>query len=1078
MGARVGVAEDHVKRELLLASGRRVDLETRQVWSPDGTSVPLTGIETALLSFLSEHGDRPADRDELLMEVWGWSPGVITRTIDNAVRRLRVKIEADPARPRALITAFGEGYRLVLHEAVVETTRSIAFAWRVSGFETLKVRSPELAGEVLSVLATILGDEVYGSRPILWYPDARDALVTAGRAIAGLVDADWSSALLHDPCCDPPPAAGRWRGPRLAVGIADASGDEAGTAADRAWALAIAAHGGSALAPATLARAAATDLVVSPVGGHDLGDGLRVPLVRIVPRALADRTFPPPRTRALLRTNLVPEVAAFVGRRRELAALRACVTRPGLVTLHGPAGAGKTRLIQALGLDRAPHFSGSGGGVWFVDLATCSDEGDVLAAVAAVIGVPLDPEGDVPADRAQVGRALNNLGSVLVILDNVEQVAEGARSAVETWLKQAPSARFFATSRVPMAVPGEVVVPLPPLDLDEAVALFFLRALAARPDSVDPVDDRAIALDIVRRLEGNALAVELAAARVGLLAPADLLHRLDDHLLQWRAASPDVASRQASLQAAIAWSWDLLDHHERSLLCGLALFPAGTAPRALDAILGEVGQYLSRLVDHALVRVDEFTDGERRVRLAIPVRVFALAQPDPQRALRQKAFAAYFVEHAAHLGRELAAGTSGAAVRLQREVENLRSAFRWATEEDPPCAARLALALVPALAPRGPHEGLLEILGLTLDLPGVPKPLRADVFRARGIQRVFRLDLDGADEDLRAACRNAENDAERVAQALVVRAGLAQRRGQSDLAEMLLGTALRLGVGGAVGGQVLAASARFKGAQGLVSAARAVGTEAREALSAASRALEAADLDVDLAAWCSMGGDLGQARSFLASALRVAREHGDLRLQVRVLAWSGHIEHDAGNLDDAHRILEEAHQLAIRLGDRRRAAACLGHLGAIYAEQQDGRAIGLLDAAVADLAGGADVKLEALFLAWRASAQLREGRLASALEDFRRALTWAEGDRRLETRLRIRAAWVVAASGRPAEATGVWEKALDEDLSTADPAAALAARIALGHPSGPPEPHWGVEARLAFNQRQALGLSTPGTRRI
>src|SRR5262249_32690530 len=194
-----------------------------------------------------------------------------------------------------------------------------------------------------------------------------------------------------------------------------------------------------------------------------------------------------------------------------------------LVSLVGPGGVGKTRLAREFGRgDARPH--GSEGGVWFCDLTDARSAVDVAACVARALDLGPDAS-TVDGGTSRLRRAPRHRSRVVVILDNFEQVATHAGVTLRRWLKEAPAARFLVTSREPLGLVEEVRHELTPLTVDDAVALFTARAAAVRPGWTPSADDGAAIAAIVRRLDALPLAIELAAARSGVLTPVGLLPR-------------------------------------------------------------------------------------------------------------------------------------------------------------------------------------------------------------------------------------------------------------------------------------------------------------------------------------------------------------------------------------------------------------------------------------------------------------------------------------------------------------------------------------------------------------------------
>lgn len=285
----------------------------------------------------------------------------------------------------------------------------------------------------------------------------------------------------------------------------------------------------------------------------------------------------------------------LLGRGHELDHLDTLVdSEARLITLLGPGGIGKTRLAMAFAARRAGE-----GETRTCDL-TQADRGIALVeAVAKTLGVTLT--GGQESGTERIGRALYERDEVLLVLDNLEQVAEEAGAILTRWLEAAPGLTILCTSRVQLAVPAEVLMQLDPLDILDAVDLLVDRASRAGATNLT---DRVALQHIAARLDGMPLALEIAAARLTLLTPADLVQRLDARL----DVSHGAAGRHATLRKTIDWSWDLLDPVEKSAFAQCAVFQQSFTVSAAEAVLHlgsgapTVEVVLGRLRRHSLLR--------------------------------------------------------------------------------------------------------------------------------------------------------------------------------------------------------------------------------------------------------------------------------------------------------------------------------------------------------------------------------------------------------------------------------------------------------------------------------------------
>ena len=316
-------------------------------------------------------------------------------------------------------------------------------------------------------------------------------------------------------------------------------------------------------------------------------EGLVVP----DPRALAGKG-----ESAALPTNLPEPGGQLVGRAADLAALIELVRNNRLVTITGPGGTGKTRLLVELGRTVTPEFLD---GVSFAALADVTDPTGFVPALAEALDVK-------EAEGRTLGEGIVSLigeRNALLLLDNFEQIVTAA-AEVARMIERCPGLRVMTTSRTPLRIAAELEYPLAPLDIDAAVVLFRERA-----GSFELTAENAEAVGaICRRLDGLPLAVELAAARVRLLAPDELLERLDRALDVLTSGTRDAPERQRTLRATIDWSHSQLTEQEQRLFRRLAVFVGGFTVRDVESACADpdepVLDELESLIDKALVQTD------------------------------------------------------------------------------------------------------------------------------------------------------------------------------------------------------------------------------------------------------------------------------------------------------------------------------------------------------------------------------------------------------------------------------------------------------------------------------------------
>ncbi|WP_128774028.1 BTAD domain-containing putative transcriptional regulator [Actinomyces oricola] len=311
-----------------------------------------------------------------------------------------------------------------------------------------------------------------------------------------------------------------------------------------------------------------------------------------------------------VRRGLQPAPAHFLGRQADVAEVLKALSTHRLVTLTGPGGVGKTTLAQVVAArSRRPA-------VYVIALAEIAPGADVVRAVLDALGGPAPGDGD---PYRSLSGALAQPGTILV-LDNCEHLVDPVADLIGRLLATCPDLRILATSRRALDLAAEHVHRLEPLDAASADRLFRARALAARPGQV--IDDRELK-DLLRRLDGIPLAIELAAARTRTLSVGQIAERLPGRpgLL---TGSRDAPARQRTLSAVIEWSWNLLDAGERRAMARLALLADGFTLHAAEALIGaDAADLLDALVAHCLLVVRD--RGLPRFHMLVTVRDFALA---------------------------------------------------------------------------------------------------------------------------------------------------------------------------------------------------------------------------------------------------------------------------------------------------------------------------------------------------------------------------------------------------------------------------------------------------------------------
>ncbi|MCE0765418.1 AfsR/SARP family transcriptional regulator [Pseudonocardia kujensis] len=354
---------------------------------------------------------------------------------------------------------------------------------------------------------------------------------------------------------------------------------------------------------AALARYESYRRVLADELGTDPGAALRAQQAALLAESAPAR-----------RRGIAAEPNALLGRDGDVAAVLALLHTSRVVTVLGPGGLGKTRLAHAVAARTDTRT------VQVVSLAGVRSGADVAAEVADAVraGGPLAVAA--PDPTSAVAEALGS-GPALLVLDNCEHVLDAAADLVHALVARARDLRVLVTSRAPLNLASESVYPLPQLDPAVTVALFLERARAARPDVALPPTEVAA---LCARLDGLPLAVELAAARVRVLPVGEILRRLDDRFALLRGAGRDRPERHRTLEAVVAWSWNLLDDEARTALRTLAALPGGfTGDTATGLLGGDRIDLLETLVDQSLLRPPDATG---RFRMLETVREFCAAR--------------------------------------------------------------------------------------------------------------------------------------------------------------------------------------------------------------------------------------------------------------------------------------------------------------------------------------------------------------------------------------------------------------------------------------------------------------------
>lgn len=412
-----------------------------------------------------------------------------------------------------------------------------------------------------------------------------------------------------------------------------------------------------------------------------------VDLHQVVGPGLRD-SFPPLRTPPAEQHNLVPPVTELIGRDSALAELSSLVTAHRLVSVVGPGGLGKTRLAIEWGIAHAPEWPD---GVWFADLTAVTDAHAIPEALAAATAAPSEGDGDLM--QAVVGHLRERRCTLLV--DNCEHLLNDVARRVDELLVACPAVHVITTSRESLGLRSERIWRPEPLPATGAASELFCQRAGIEPDDAT----RNAIEQLCQRLDGLPLAIELAAARAEVLSPAEILRRLDNHPNLIASRDPTLDPRHRALQELIEWSYRLLSPAEQASLASLAVFAGGfdldAAVAAIandDVAAYDAAELVWSLLGKSLL-VQDPAGGTTRYRMLMTVRAFARQHLESSGRLPAIATrtARYFLET---LGPQIQKIDPALVSARARELDNLRSLLGDVAPNEPRCAQELAKAIL------------------------------------------------------------------------------------------------------------------------------------------------------------------------------------------------------------------------------------------------------------------------------------------------------------------------------------------------------------------------------------------------
>jgi predicted ATPase/DNA-binding SARP family transcriptional activator len=875
---------------------------------PDGTgsSVPLPAKQRIVLACLLLSANRMVPLDRLIRALWDEPPRTARITVQGYVKDLRNALGDD--RKSRIVTA-GPGYVFNSHDGELDLHRFGKL--RAAGIAD--VRAGDLSGgaeKLRAALALWRGEPLVDVLSSLLQREEVPALTETWLQATELrVTAELALGRQHE-------LTAELRALTAAYPLREKFHEQLMLALYRSGR-----HAEAIDAYRQVQRLLAAELGVHP--GPELRDlhqrmltgdtGLRATSAA-GPRAA---TLGPPRL--VIPGELPIPSTRFIGREREVADVRALLTRPDVrfLTLTGPPGAGKTRLALEVSSAVAGDYRD---GVVVVALGSLSGPAQVMPAIRQALGLP-ETRGR-SALEAVAASCRDRQG--LMVLDNIEHLLAAGQDLADL-VDRCPGLQMLVTSRAAVRIRAEHAFMVPPLRLPgqgeeragelraiPAVELFLERAAAAKPGFEMTTQNAPAVAAICRRLDGLPLALELAAPWVRLLTPQGILSQLESRLELLVGGPRDLPPRQRAMRSALAWSCDLLDGESRTLLRRLAIFQ-GSAP--LDA-LADVCQAsgplpsgilrnLGLLAEHALVLQHDAAGGVARVNLLETVRDYgrellvAAGEYEQTAAAHLEYYAGLSAEFSRH---ERTASEASWLERLRSERDNVRSALRWACETGP---AEAGLRLAASLTRFWIHHGFraegLAWLNCLLEAPGDVEPrVRARALMAAGDVAWRLRDYDQAVTRLHASLEIFEK--------------LDDIRGAADT---------RRALGDAEGYQ-----GNFPEAERLMELAIMAyrGLDERAPLATALG---------NLGIHVSRSGDRRRATALYEEALALYREVEDRVGMAMMLTNLGHQAQLAGNVGLAESRLREAVAVARQLDVPFHLAAALSNLSDIYRERGD-----------------------------------------------------------------------------------------------------------------------------------------------
>ncbi|MDN3355617.1 LuxR C-terminal-related transcriptional regulator [Actinomadura sp. DC4] len=652
--------------------------------------------------------------------------------------------------------------------------------------------------------------------------------------------------------------------------------------------------------------------------------------------------------------NVPAETTSFVGRRHELAEIRKKLAAARLVSLVGPGGVGKTRLAIRTAISLGRGFPG---GVWMAELAELRDP----ALVGNAVMTALDLRDQAATEPPALLRTYLKDKELLLIVDNCEHLLEAAAQLIGEVIRAAPGVRVIATSREPLSVAGEHVLPVPPLDLpaaghlaqlrqNEAVTLFVERAAAASGRFELTASNQAAVVGVCRRLDGLPLAIELAAVRTRALGPEQIHDRLSDRFGLLTGGSRTALVRHQTLRTTIEWSHDLLTPAERTLLARLCVFAGRFTLEDVESVCcaGEVPaahalDLLSSLIDKSLV-IKEDAAGAACYRLHETMREYArlkLREQGDEDALELRC-AEHYLSRCARFATEGRYRLPEWLAWAELEIDNIRAVLRRCLDhDDVGRGIDLATFLIWFWITRATAEGV-RWLGELLVREAGPSAHPWAYF-VRGFLSVLQNDPAGAMPALERG---------------VTAARTAQQR------EVLSQSLAMASIAADMAGDRASSKRLFDEAQAVADGLDDLGTTLMMYQAQALNGL--------------LDGDLDAVRSATSQGVRLSRAAGDLYSLDMMLLNQGFAALISGDFRAAEERFTEGLRIAHQLDDRVAQCHLLGALGCCAIGSRDpglaARLFGAMENLRAEVAAGINAGMAPVLAQATKSAEAALGR--------------------------------------------------------------------------------------------------------